>query len=51
MAEKLIVKEQSKLLDYLFSHLTGWSKKTIKQRLQGSSVAVNGKFKQNMIML
>ena len=42
MAEQLIVKERSKLLDFLFSHLTGWSKKTIKQRLQGSSVAVNG---------
>ncbi len=42
MAEKFIVKERSKLLDFLFNHLTGWSKKTIKQRLQGSSVAVNG---------
>jgi 23S rRNA pseudouridine1911/1915/1917 synthase len=42
MAEKFIVKERSKLLEFLFSHLTGWSKKTIKQRLQGSSVAVNG---------
>jgi 23S rRNA pseudouridine1911/1915/1917 synthase len=42
MAEKFIVKEPSKLLEFLFNHLTGWSKKTIKQRLQGSSVAVNG---------
>ncbi len=42
MAEKFIVKERSKLLDFLLNHLTGWSKKTIKQRLQGSSVAVNG---------
>ena len=42
MAEKFIVKERSKLLEFLFNHLTGWSKKTIKQRLQGSSVAVNG---------
>ena len=42
MAETFIVKELSKLLEFLFSHLTGWSKKTIKQRLQGSSVAVNG---------
>jgi 23S rRNA pseudouridine1911/1915/1917 synthase len=42
MAEKFIVKERSKLLEFLFAHLTGWSKKTIKQRLQGSSVAVNG---------
>jgi len=42
MAEKFIVKERSKLLEFLFNHLTGWSKKTIKQRLQGSSIAVNG---------
>jgi len=42
MAEKFIVQERSKLLDFLFKHLSGWSKKTIKQRLQGSSVAVNG---------
>jgi len=42
MAEKFIAEERSKLLDFLFNHLTGWSKKTIKQRLQGSSVAVNG---------
>jgi 23S rRNA pseudouridine1911/1915/1917 synthase len=42
MTEKFIVKERSKLLEFLFNHLTGWSKKTIKQRLQGSSVAVNG---------
>jgi len=42
MAVKFIVKERSKLLEFLFNHLTGWSKKTIKQRLQGSSVAVNG---------
>jgi len=42
MAEKFIVKEQGKLLAFLFAHLNGWSKKTIKQRLQGSSVMVNG---------
>ncbi len=42
MAEKFIVKERSKLLEFLFNHLTGWSKKTVKQRLQGSTVAVNG---------
>ncbi len=42
MAEKFIVKERSKLLDFLFNHLKGWSKKTIKQRLQGSNIAVNG---------
>lgn len=42
MADTFTVKEQSKLLEFLFTHLDGWSKKTIKQRLQGSSVAVNG---------
>ena len=45
MAEKFIVKERSKLLEFLFDHLTGWSKKSIKQRLQGSNVAVNGEIK------
>jgi len=42
MADTFTVKEKSKLLEFLFAHLGGWSKKTIKQRLQGSSVAVNG---------
>ena len=42
MAEKFKVKERGKLLDFLFSNLNGWSKKKVKQRLQGSSVAVNG---------
>ncbi len=42
MAEKFIVKEKGKLLEFLFTHLDGWSKKTIKQRLQSSSVSVNG---------
>lgn len=42
MADTFKVKEKSKLLEFLFNHLSGWSKKTIKQRLQGSSVAVNG---------
>jgi 23S rRNA pseudouridine1911/1915/1917 synthase len=42
MADTFTVKEKSKLLEFLFAHLDGWSKKTIKQRLQGSSVAVNG---------
>lgn len=42
MAEKFIVKEPSRLLEFLFTHLSGWSKKTVKQRLQGSNVAVNG---------
>lgn len=42
MADTFTAKEKSKLLEFLFAHLSGWSKKTIKQRLQGSSVAVNG---------
>ena len=41
MAQQYKVKERGKLLEFLFAHLDGWSKKTIKQRLQGSSVAVN----------
>ena len=43
MAEKFTVKEKDKLLNFLFSNLTGWSKKTIKQRLKSATVAVNGK--------
>lgn len=42
MADTFTVKEKSKLLEFLFAHLEGWSKKTIKQRLKGSSVALNG---------
>jgi len=42
MAQQYKVKQRGKLLEFLFAHLNGWSKKTIKQRLQGSSVAVNG---------
>ncbi|MFK5976030.1 MAG: RluA family pseudouridine synthase [Sulfurovum sp.] len=41
MADKFIVKEESKLLEFLFKNLVGWSKKSVKQRLQGSSVVVN----------
>jgi len=44
MAEKLTVKQKGKLLDFLFSNLDGWSKKTIKQRLQSSSITVNSEF-------
>jgi len=44
MAEKLIVKSKGKLLNFLFANLDGWSKKTIKQRLQNSTVTVNAKF-------
>ena len=41
MADRFTVKDTSKLLEFLFAHLEGWSKKNIKQRLQGSSVSVN----------
>jgi len=45
MAQQYKVSIRSKLLPYLFETLTvneGWSKKTVKQRLQSSSVFVNG---------
>jgi 23S rRNA pseudouridine1911/1915/1917 synthase len=42
MAQQYKVIKRGKLLEFLFANLDGWSKKTIKQRLQGSSVAVNG---------
>ena len=42
MAEKFKVKQRTKLLEFLFTSLEGWPKKKVKQRLQGSSVAVNG---------
>ena len=42
MAQQYKVKQRGKLLEFLFSNLDGWSKKRVKQRLQGSSVAVNG---------
>jgi len=44
MAEKFIVKENGKLLEFLFSTLNGWSKKTVKQRLKSATVAVNGEY-------
>jgi 23S rRNA pseudouridine1911/1915/1917 synthase len=43
MATSYTVSKRSKLLPFLFDTLEGWSKKTIKQRLQGASVIVNGK--------
>ena len=42
MGQQYKVTQRGKLLPFLFDNLEGWSKKTIKQRLQGSSVAVNG---------
>jgi len=42
MGQQYKVNSRSKLLPYLFEHLEGWSKKTIKQRLQNSTITVNG---------
>jgi len=42
MAQSYTVKQRGKLLSFLFETLKGWSKKTVKQRLHGASVAVNG---------
>jgi len=41
MAQQYTVTQRGKLLPFLFEHLEGWSKKTIKQRLQGSAIYVN----------
>jgi len=42
MGQQYKVSKRGKLLPFLFETLDGWSKKTVKQRLQGSSIAVNG---------
>lgn len=42
MAEKFKVKEEGKLLAFLFSTLSGWSKKRVKERLKSATVAING---------
>ena len=45
MAQQYKVTSRGKLLPFLFETLTGnegWSKKTVKQRLQGASIFVNG---------
>jgi 23S rRNA pseudouridine1911/1915/1917 synthase len=42
MAEKFIVKEDDKLLNFLFATLHNWSKKKVKERLKSATVAVNG---------
>lgn len=42
MAQQYKVKQRGKLLEFLFANLNDWSKKRVKQRLQGSSVVVNG---------
>ena len=42
MSDRLNVSEESGLLPFLISGLDGWSRKKIKQRLQGGCVVVNG---------
>ena len=42
MAEKFTVKEEDKLLNFLFTVLHTWSKKKVKERLKSATVAVNG---------
>ncbi len=42
MGQQYKVKQRGKLLEFLFANLSDWSKKKVKQRLQGASVAVNG---------
>ena len=42
MAEKFQVNQRTKLLEFLFTALSGWSKKKVKQRLQNASITVNG---------
>jgi 23S rRNA pseudouridine1911/1915/1917 synthase len=42
MAQQYKVEQQSELLEFLFSSLEGWAKKSVKQRLQNGSVRVNG---------
>jgi 23S rRNA pseudouridine1911/1915/1917 synthase len=42
MPDKLCVKESAGLLAFLHAQLRGWSRKTIKQRLQAGCVSVNG---------
>ncbi|MGD9782069.1 MAG: RluA family pseudouridine synthase [Kiritimatiellia bacterium] len=42
MADKLQVNEAAGLLAFLQAHLTGWSRNTIKRRLQTGCVRVNG---------
>lgn len=53
MSQKYTVATQTTLLPFLFEVLQGWSKKTIKQRLRGASVSVNGKVEtqHNAILL
>ena len=42
MAEQHVVKQEDKLLNFLFTVLHTWSKKKVKERLKSNTVAVNG---------
>ena len=42
MAEKFTVKQEDKLLNFLFTTLHTWSKKKVKERLKKNTVAING---------
>ena len=42
MSEKLVVREAAGLLAFLHAQLRGWSRNTVKQRLQAGCVRVNG---------
>jgi len=42
MGERIKIKEDGKLLEVLFSSLSTWSKKKVKQRLKDGTVSVNG---------
>lgn len=42
MADRLSVKEEAELLPFLVAHLSGWSRKKIKERLRNGCVQVNG---------
>lgn len=43
MPDKLVVEEDSRLLEYLLANLQGWSRRNVKLRLQKGCVCVNGK--------
>ena len=43
MAERFTIKQDDKLLNFLFSVLDAWSKKKVKERLKSNTIAINGK--------
>ena len=42
MSDRLTVKADTTLIPFLITQLQGWSRSTIKQRLKGGCVSVNG---------